>query len=233
VKKSDMEKLSRATGAKIVTKIEDLTPEALGTAKLVEERKVADEKMVFVEGCPNPKAVSILIRGGLEKAVDEAERSLTDALSVVADVIEDPYIVPGGGAPEAEIAKELRKYAPQVGGREQLAIEAFANAIEVIPRTLAENSGLDPIDIMAELRAAHEKDDGWKYGVDVFKGKIDDMLNLGVIEPLVVKEHAMKAAMEVASLVLRIDDVIAAGKLEEEKKKEEKKEEEEEKSEFD
>ena len=231
VKKSDMEKLARATGARIVTKIEDLTPDALGTAELVEERKVADEKMVFVEGCPNPRAVSILIRGGLEKAVDEAERSLIDALSVVADVIEDPYVLPGGGAPEAEIAKELRKYAPKVGGREQLAIEAFANAVEVIPRTLAENSGLDPIDIMAELRAAHEREDGWKYGVDVFEGKVNDMLELGVLEPLVVKEQALKSATEAAALILRIDDIIAASKLE--TKEEEKEKKEEESTEFD
>ncbi len=232
VKKSDMEKLARATGARIVTKVEDLTPEALGSAELVEERKIADEKMVFVEGCPNPRAVSILIRGGLEKAVDEAERSLIDSLSVVADVLEDPYILPGGGAPEAEIAKELRKYAPQVGGREQLAIEAYANAVESIPRTLAENSGLDPIDILAELRSVHEREDGWKYGVEVFEGKVADMLEKGVVEPLVVKEQALKSATEAAALILRIDDVIAASKLET-KEEEGKKEEEEEKTEFD
>jgi len=235
VKKSDMEKLARATGAKIVTKIEDLTSESLGKAELVEERKVADEKMVFVEGCPNPRAVSILIRGGLEKVVDEAERSLIDALSVVADVLEDPYILPGGGAPEAEIAKELRKFAAQVGGREQLAIEAYANAVEAIPRTLAENSGLDPIDTMAELTAAHEKPDGWKYGVNVFNHtkRIDDMIKLGVIEPLVVKEQALKSATEASALILRIDDIVAASKLE--TKEEGKKEpgEEEKETEFD
>ncbi|MEM1809733.1 MAG: thermosome subunit beta [Thermofilaceae archaeon] len=225
VKKSDMEKLARATGGKIVTKIEELSPDVLGYAELVEERKVADEKMVFVEGCPNPKAVSILVRGGLERAVDEAERNLVDALSVVSDVIEEPYILPGGGAPEAELAKELRIYASKVGGREQLAIEAFANALESIPRTLAENSGLDPIDILAELRAAHEKPDGWKYGVDVFEGKVADMWSLGVVEPLSVKLQAFKAATEAAIMILRIDDIIAASKLEEKEKKEEKKEE--------
>jgi thermosome len=232
VKKSDMEKLARATGGRIITNIEEISPEVLGYAELVEERKVADEKMVFVEGCPNPRAVSILVRGGLERAVDEAERNLVDALSVVSDVLEEPYVLPGGGAPEAELAKELRKYAAKVGGREQLAIEAFANALEVIPRTLAENSGLDPIDIMAELRAAHEKPDGWKYGVDVFEGKVADMWALGVIEPLAVKLQAIKAATEAATMILRIDDIIAASKLEEkgkEKKEEEKKEE----SEFD
>ncbi|MEM0042469.1 MAG: thermosome subunit beta [Thermofilaceae archaeon] len=233
VKKSDMEKLARATGGKIVTKIEELSPDVLGYAELVEERKVADEKMVFVEGCPNPKAVSILVRGGLERAVDEAERNLVDALSVVSDVIEEPYILPGGGAPEAELAKELRIYASKVGGREQLAIEAFANALESIPRTLAENSGLDPIDILAELRAAHEKPDGWKYGVDVFEGKVADMWSLGVVEPLSVKLQAIKAATEAAIMILRIDDIIAASKLEEKEKekKEEKKEEKE--TEFD
>ncbi|RLE69970.1 MAG: thermosome subunit [Thermoprotei archaeon] len=234
VKKSDMEKLARATGARIVTKVEDIGPEVLGRAELVEERKVADEKMVFVEGCPNPKAVSVLVRGGLEKAVDEAERNLIDALSVVADVLEDPYVLPGGGAPEAEVAKELRKYAAQVGGREQLAIEAYANAVESIPRTLAENSGLDPIDIMAEVRSAHEKPDGWKYGVNVFSGKVEDMWELGVIEPLVVKLQALKAATEAATMILRIDDIIAASKLEEKEKEEKKEEEEEEtKTEFD
>ena len=229
VKKSDMEKLARATGARIVTNLEDLTENDLGYAELVEERKVAEERMVFVEGCKNPKAVSILIRGGLEKFVDEAERSLIDAVSVVADAIEDGKVVPGGGAIEAEIAKELRKYAASVGGREQLAIEAFANAIEVIPRTLSENAGLDPIDIITELRAAHERPDGWKYGVDVFEGKVADMVAKGVLEPISVKIQAIKSALEVATLILRIDDLIAAARTEEkeEEKKEEKKEEEE------
>jgi len=231
VKKSDMEKLARATGARIITNIEEISPEVLGYAELVEERKVADEKMVFVEGCPNPRAVSILVRGGLERAVDEAERNLVDALSVVADVLEEPYVLPGGGAPEAEVAKELRKFAARLGGKEQLAVEAFANALEAIPRALAENSGLDPIDIVAELRAAHEKPDGWKYGVDVFEGKVADMWAAGVIEPLSVKLQAIKAATEAATMILRIDDIIAASKLEEKGK--EKKEEKKEESEFD
>ncbi len=235
VKKSDMEKLARATGARIVTKVEDLTPDDLGEAELVEERKVAEEKMVFVEGCKNPRAVSILIRGGLEKVVDEAERSLIDALSVVADVVEEPYIWPGGGAPEAELAKELREYAVKVGGREQLAIEAFASALESIPRTLAENAGLDAVDILAELRSAHEKPDGWRYGVDVFSGKVTDMMALGVIEPLAVKVHAIRSATEAAAMILRIDDIIAASKIEtkEEKGKEEEEEEKTGTSEFD
>ncbi|UNQ72755.1 thermosome subunit beta [Infirmifilum sp. NZ] len=232
VKKSDMEKLARATGARILTRVEDITPEALGTAKLVEERKVADEKMVFVEGCPNPKSVTILVRGGFERAVDEAERSLKDALYAVADVLKHPYIVPGGGAIEAEIARELRKYATEVGGKEQLAIEAFANAIEAIPRTLAENAGLDPIDIIADLRSAHEDPAKWGYGVDVNNGGVADMLALGIFEPASVKDHAIKIATEAASMILRIDDIISASKLEE-KKEEKKKEEGEEKSEFD
>jgi len=233
VKKSDMEKLARATGARIVTRVEDISPDALGSAELVEERKVADEKMVFVEGCPNPKAVSILVRGGLERAVDEAERSLKDALYAVADVLRYPYIVPGGGAIEIEAAKELRKYATVVGGREQLAIEAYANALESIPRTLAENAGLDPIDIMADLRAAHEDPGKWSYGVDVIEGKVADMLSLGVFEPALVKEHAIKVATEAAAMILRIDDIISASKMEEKKGEEGGKGFGEEESEFD
>jgi chaperonin GroEL (HSP60 family) len=234
VKKSDMEKLARATGAKILTRVEDISPEALGTAELVEERKVADEKMVFVEGCPNPKSVTILVRGGFERAVDEAERAIKDALYAVADVLRNPYILPGGGAIEAELARELRKYAPEVGGKEQLAVEAFANALESIPRTLAENAGLDPIDIIADLRAAHEDSSKWGYGVDVVNGGVADMISLGVFEPLAVKDHAIKVATEAASMILRIDDIISASKLEEKKGEKEKKGEEEEKSsEFD
>ena len=212
IKKSDMEKLARATGGRIVTNLDDLKPEHLGYAALVEERKIADDKMVFVQGCKNPKSVGILIRAGLERLVDEAERSLHDALSVIADIIMKPKIVAGGGSAEAELAKRLKDYAAKVGGREQLAIEAFAAALESIPRTLAENAGLDPIDIMVNLRAAHEKKDGLWYGVDVFTGKIEDMMAKGVIEPLRVKEQAIKSAVEAASMILRIDDVIAAAK---------------------
>ena len=235
-KESDMEKLSRATGGKIVTNLEDLKPEDLGYAELVEERKIGDDRMVFIEGCKDPRSVSVLIRAGLERMVDEAERAMHDALSVVSDVIERNKIVPGGGAVEAELAKELRRYAAQIGGREQLAIEAFADALEIIPKTLAENAGLEPIDIMVELRAAHEKSDGYMYGVDVFSGKIANMYEKGVIEPLAVKEQAIKSAAEAASMILRIDDVIAASKLKEEEKGKgaEKEEEEETKSsEFD
>ncbi|MCD6470125.1 TCP-1/cpn60 chaperonin family protein [Candidatus Bathyarchaeota archaeon] len=235
-KESDMEKLSRATGGKIVTNLEDLKPEDLGYAELVEERKIGDDRMVFIEGCKDPRSVSILIRAGLERMVDEAERAMHDALSVVSDVIERNKVVPGGGAVEAELAKELRRYAAQIGGREQLAIEAFADALEVVPKTLAENAGLEPIDIMVELRAAHEKSDGYMYGVDVFNGEITNMYEKGVIEPLAVKEQAIKSAAEAASMILRIDDVIAASKLKEEEKGKgaEKEEEEETKSsEFD
>ncbi|MEM1530634.1 MAG: thermosome subunit beta [Candidatus Bathyarchaeia archaeon] len=236
-KESDMEKLAKATGGRIVTNLDDLKPEDLGYAELVEERKIGDDKMVFIEGCKDPRSVSILIRAGLERMVDEAERAMHDALSVVSDVIEKNKVVPGGGAVEAELAKELRRYAAQIGGREQLAIEAFAEALEIIPKTLAENAGLEPIDIMVELRAAHEKPDGYVYGVDVFSGKIANMYEKGVIEPLIVKEQAIKSATEAASMILRIDDVIAAAKPKEEEKGKgkgaEKEEEEETKTEFD
>jgi len=227
VKKSDMEKLAKATGGRIVTSIKDLTPEDLGYAEVVEERKVGDEKMVFIRGCKNPRSVGILIRAGLERLVDEAERAMHDSLCVIADVFEEPRILPGGGATEVEVARRLRDYAKKIGGREQLAIEAFADAVEVVPKTLAENAGLDPLDIMVSLRAAHEKPDGVGMGVDVFGGDVVDMFEQGVIEPLKVKEHVIKSATEVASMILRIDDVIAAAPPKEEKGKEEEKGEEE------
>ncbi|MDI9619876.1 MAG: thermosome subunit beta [Candidatus Nezhaarchaeota archaeon] len=214
VKKSDMEKLARATGARIVTSIDDLTAKDLGHAELVEERKIADEKMIFVEKCQNPKSVAILIRGGLEKFIDEAERALKDALSAVADAVECGRYIAGGGATEMEMAKRLREYAAKVGGKEQLAIEAFANALEVIPRTLAENGGYDPIDIIMALRAEHEKDGGSTVGIDVYSGKPIDTLKNGIIEPLSVKLMALKSAAEAATMILRIDDVIAAAKTE-------------------
>jgi thermosome len=222
-KQSDMEKLAKATGGRIVTNLDDLKAKDLGYAKLVEERKIGDDKMIFVEQCKNPRSVAILIRAGLERMVDEAERALHDALSVVSDVIENNKIVAGGGAVESELTKALREYGPKVGGREQLAIEAFADALEVVPKTLAENAGLDPIDILVELRAAHQKPRGVWMGVDVFTGKVVDMHHHSVLEPLSVKEQAIKSAAEAASMILRIDDVIAAGKpKEEEKEKEEK-----------
>jgi thermosome len=211
-KQSDMEKLARATGGKIASNLDDLKAQDLGKAGLVEERKVGEDKMVFVEDCKHPRSVAILIRAGLERMVDEAERAMKDALSVVSDVIEYNKIVPGGGAIESEVARKLRSYATEVGGREQLAIEAFAESLEIIPKTLAENAGLEPIDILVGLRSAHEKARGEAKGVNVFTGKIVDMNSEGVIEPLRVKEQAVKSAGEAASMILRIDDVIAATK---------------------
>ncbi len=221
VSSSDMEKLARATGGKIVASIKDLTSDVLGEAKTVEEVKIGDDKLIYVRECKNPKSVTIVVRGGTEHVVDEAERSLHDALCVVRNAIEDGKIVPGGGAPEAEVAKQLRDYAVKVGGREQLAIEAFADAVEAIPLTLAENAGLDPVDIMVALRAKHESAATPSYGVDVFSGKIRDMLELNIVEPLRVKLQVIKSASEAANMILKIDDVIAAKGVEKEKEKEE------------
>jgi thermosome len=209
-KQSDMEKLSRATGGRIVSNLDDLKPADLGKAGLVEERKVGEDKMVFVEQCKHPRSVAILIRAGLERMVDEAERAMNDALSVVSDVIEYSKVVPGGGAVESELARKLRAYATEVGGREQLSIEAFAESLEVVPKTLAENAGLEPLDILVSLRSAHEKTRGEAKGVNVLAGKVMDMYGEGVIEPLAVKQQAIKSAAEAASMILRIDDVIAA-----------------------
>jgi thermosome len=212
VKQSDMEKLARATSGRIVTNLADLRAQDLGLAGIVEERKLGEDKMVFVEKCKDPRSVAIIIRAGLERMVDEAERAMTDALSVVSDVVETNKVVAGGGAVEVEVAKELRDYATSVGGREQLAIEAFADAMEVIPKALAENAGLEPIDILVELRSAHEKAEGKYKGVNVFTGKIENMREKGVIEPVVVKEQAINSATESAAMILRIDDVIASTK---------------------
>jgi thermosome len=219
VKRSDMEKLERATGGRIVSNLDDLTPNDLGYAELVEERKVGEDKMVFVEGTKNPRAVSIVIRGGLERVVDEAERSFRDALCVVADVIKYPYITYGGGAFEIELASRIREFATKIGGKEQLAVEAFAKALEGIVVALVENAGLDPVDYLMKLRAAHKRDDGYKYGVNVFTGDIVNMEELGVIEPLVVKTNALKAGTEAATMILRIDDVIAAARSKEKESK--------------
>ncbi len=208
-KKSDMEKLAKATGARIVAKLDDLTAKELGNAGLVEEKKIGDDKMTFVTECKNPKAVSILIRGGTEHIVDELERALHDALSVVKVAIEDGKMTTGGGSAATAIAMALRDYAPSVGGREQMAIEAFANAIEIVPKTLAENAGLDPIDMMLEIRREHKK--GNKYaGIDVNNGKVGDMLKLNVVEPLRVSVNEIKTSSETATMILRIDDVIAS-----------------------
>ncbi|MCD6525289.1 MAG: TCP-1/cpn60 chaperonin family protein [Thermococcus sp.] len=216
VKKSDMEKLAKATGAKIVTNVRDLTAEDLGEAELVEQRKVAGENMIFVEGCKNPKAVTILIRGGTEHVVDEVERALEDAVKVVKDIVEDGKIVAAGGAPEIELAIKLDEYAKEVGGKEQLAIENFAEALKVIPRTLAENAGLDPIETLVKVIAAH-KEKGPTIGIDVFEGEPADMMERGVIAPVRVTKQAIKSASEAAIMILRIDDVIAASKLEKDK----------------
>jgi thermosome len=211
-KESDIEKLSRATGAEVITNLDDLKQGDLGYAGLVEERKIGDDEMIFIEGCKDPRSVSILVRAGLERMVDEAERAMNDALSVVADVFKKNKVVVGGGAVEAEVSKELKKYAVTVGGREQLAIEAFAESLETIPSILAENAGLEKIDIMVELRTAHEKPKGYLIGVDVLEGKVANLYNKGVLEPLSVKEQAIKSASEASSMILRIDDVIASTK---------------------
>ncbi|MBC7108149.1 MAG: TCP-1/cpn60 chaperonin family protein [Methanomassiliicoccales archaeon] len=209
VKESDMEKLAKATGANIVNKFSELESSDLGTADLVEVRKIQEDEMTFVTGCKNPKAVSILVRGGTEHVVDEMERSLDDALNVVAVAIEDGKMITGGGSTAVELAMKLREYSATVSGREQIAIDAFAAALEVIPTALAENAGLDPIDILIELRKAHKS--GEKHaGVNVFTGKITDMLKENVIEPLRVGRQAINSATDAAVMILRIDDVIAA-----------------------
>ena len=213
VKQSDMEKLVKATGARLVTNLEDFGSKDLGAAQVVEERKVADDKMTFVEGCKNPKAVTILVRGGTQRIVDEAERAVHDALCVVRDVVINPKVVAGGGAPEAEIAKRLRAYADKLAGREQLAVQAFAEALESVPMILAENAGLDPIDIQVELRTKHDQGLIWA-GVDPFKGKVADLAKQNVYEPLAVKAQLVKSASEAAGMILKIDDVIAASKKE-------------------
>jgi len=210
VKKSDMEKLAKATGGKVVNNLADLKKTDLGACGVVEERKVGNDKMVFVEECKDPQAVAIFVRAGLERMIDEAERALNDALYVVSDVAETPKMVAGGGSIEMEMSKAVRGYAAQVGGREQLAIEAFADAMEIIPRTLAENAGLDILDTMVAMKAAHAKKNGAYMGVNVYGEGVIDMMGEGVVEPTVVKEQAIKSGIEVASMILRIDDVLAA-----------------------
>ncbi len=215
VKESDLKMLAKATGAKVSTSLDQLTKDDLGIAGLVEERKIGDESMIFVEKCKEPKAVSIILRGGTEHVVDELDRAIHDALRVVGIVVEDKKYVAGGGSTEVELALRLKEFASSVGGREQLAIEAFAEAMEVIPRTLAENAGLDPIDVIVNLRSKHEnkKGDSKTFGINVFTGEAVDMKKAGVIEPLRVKTQAISGASEVAVMILRIDDVIAASKL--------------------
>jgi thermosome len=212
VKESDVKKLAMATGGKPVTNLEELSKSDIGFAGLVEERKIGDDKMTFIEGCENPRSVSILIRGADKRFIDEAERSVHDALCVVRDVVQEPKIVAGGGAPEMEIARALRGYAETLPGREQLAVRSFGEAMEIVPLTLGENAGLDPIDLLLELRARHEKGEKWA-GVDVFAGKIKDMRDLEVYEPLAVKKQTIKSATEAATMILRVDDVIASGRM--------------------
>jgi thermosome len=209
VSSSDMEKLARATGGEILSNVKDLSAKALGKAKKVEEVKIGDDKLIYVRECKNPKAVTIVIRGASSHVIDEADRSLHDGLCVVRNAVEDGKIVAGGGAPEAELAKNLRKYAVKVGGREQLAVEAYAEAVESVPLTLAENAGLDPIDIMVALRAEHEKTDSKYFGIEVTTGKIKNMLDLLVLEPLRVKQQVIKSATEAANMILKIDDLIS------------------------
>src|SRR6188472_2525958 len=211
VKESDMTKLSRATGASIVTNIEDLTAKDLGFADLVEERKVETDKWVFIEGCKHPKSVTVLIRGGSQRVVDEADRSIHDALMVTKDVIEKPLIVAGGGAPEAYAASKIRDWVSTLTGREQLAAEKYAESLEIIPLTLAQNAGMDPIDAMTDLRAKQSRGSKWT-GIDVRSAKIADISKLEILEPLSVKEQIIKSATEAASMILRIDDVIASSK---------------------
>ncbi len=207
VKKSDMEKLTKATGARVVTSIKDITSADLGSAGVVEETQIGDDKLIFVKECPNPKSVSIVLRGGTKYVTDEAERALHDALCVVRDVLEDGWAVAGAGSPEIELHKGLKAFAGTVKGREQMAVDAFADAVEVIPRTLAENAGLDPIDVLVELRAAHDKGHT-NMGINVDTGKSVDAFEAGIIEPLRVKKQALRSAREVSELILRIDDVI-------------------------
>ncbi len=226
VKKSDMEKLSRATGARIVSNLNDLGPEDLGEAEVVEERKIGEDKMTFVMGCKNPKSVTIFIRGGSEHVVDEIERSIKDALHVVADAIKGGYYTLGGGATATELSLRLMQWAPSVGGREQLAIEAFAKALEIVPLTLAENAGLDPIEILLKLKEEHMKGKV-THGIDVINGKIEDMEKLGILEPYLVARQVIDSATDAAIMILRIDDVIAAKPSKPEEKGPPKKEEEE------
>ena len=212
VKKSDIEKLSKATGGMIFTSFDDIKPESLGYAGLVEERKIMNDSWLFIEECKDPKSVVILIRGGTDLIIDEVERAIHDSLCVTRDVVEDQKIVGGGGAPELEVAIQLRKYAATLGGREQLAVEVFADSMDIIPKTLAENAGMDQIDVLMKLRAAHQK--GNKFaGQDVETGKVvNNMMSIGVVEPTIVKIQAIKSSTEATSMILRIDDVIAGAK---------------------
>ena len=211
IKESDLTKLAKATGARIVTNLDDLYEKDLGTADLVEERKIEDDRWVFVEGCKHPKSVSLLLRGGSQRVVDEVERSVHDAIMVVRDVMEFPSIVAGGGAPETYVATKLRSWSKSLEGREQLAAEKFAEAMESIPLALAENAGMDPIDTLATLRSKQLKGEKWT-GIDVLKGRVSNMKTSDIIDPLAVKNQVISAASEAACMILRIDDVISVSK---------------------
>jgi len=206
---SDMKKIAKATGAKIITNLKEISKEDLGYAGAVEERKVGNDEFTYIMECKNPKAVTILVRGGTEHVTNEIERAVSDAVGDVAAALKDGKVVAGAGASEVELALGLRKYADSLSGREQLAVNAFADAMEVIPRTLVENAGLDPIDTLTDLKAAHAKKQKWA-GIDVFSGKVMDAWKRGVIEPLKIKTQAISSASEVAVMILRIDDVIAS-----------------------
>ncbi len=213
VKKSDMEKLARATGGKIVSNLKEASKEDLGSAGIVEEQTVGDEEMTYVKECKNPKSVTFLVRGGTSHVVDEAERAVKDALGDIISAVKVGKVVGGAGSAEIALAKQLRDFANSLSGREQLAVQSFADAVEVIPRTLAENSGLDPIDMLTDMKSKHEAKMEWA-GIDVFKGKVVDAWKAGIIEPLKIKTQAVKSASEVSELILRIDDVIAGASSE-------------------
>jgi len=211
VKKDDLERLSRATGARIISNLKELDENVLGKSALVEEKKEGDEIFTYITGCENPKAVTIIIRGGTEHVVDETQRAIKDGIGVIVASIKDGRVVAGGGSFEIELSRRLREYAKNFSGREQLAIEKFADALESIPITLAENAGLDPIDILTELKSRHEAGEN-EVGLNLLVGKIEDTFEAGVVEPLKIKTQALKSATEVATMILRIDDVIASGK---------------------
>ena len=211
VKESDMAKLAKATGARIVTNLDDLFEKDLGTAELIQEKKIEEDKWVFIEGCKHPKSVTLLLRAGSQRVVDEVERSIHDSLMVVRDVMEIPSIVAGGGSPETFAATKLRNWGKSLEGREQLAVEKFADALESIPLALAENAGMDPIDTLTNLRSKQIKGEKWT-GIDVMKAKVGNMQTSDIIEPLVVKQQIVSAASEAACMILRIDDVIATAK---------------------
>ncbi len=211
VKESDLTKLAKATGARIITNLDDLFEKDLGTAAVVEERKIEEDRWVFIEGCKHPKSVTLLLRGGSQRVVDEVERSVHDAIMVVRDVMELPSIVAGGGAPETYAASKLRTWSKSLEGREQLAVEKFADSLETIPLTLSENAGMDPIDTLATLRSRQIKGEKWT-GIDVMKGRVGNMKSSDIIEPLAVKNQVVSAAAEAACMILRIDDVIATAK---------------------